>query len=209
MKVEHAWEEHFRDRPVVTLCPYVVGGLDAPAALGRLADLGAGHHDGVLVPSGGGLELFRADVGPATVRSTRREGGTTVVRPPDRVISLSRRRQSGRESPARPSPSRLGRARDRLRRAAAASLGEAPPPAPRRARAGTSDPRRRVSRALGRRSRAMPHAIVRCSGWRHGSARPRSCGPLDVAACQIASRRLVEWELPPCEHARERFRTAP
>jgi len=67
MKVEHAWEEHFRDRPVVTLCPYVVGGLDAPAALGRLADLGAGHHDGVLVPSGSGLELFkpsRADGDP-------------------------------------------------------------------------------------------------------------------------------------------------
>jgi hypothetical protein len=67
MKVEHAWEEHFRDRPVVTLCPYVVGGLDAPAALGRLAELGVGHHDGVLVPSGGGLELFkpsRADGDP-------------------------------------------------------------------------------------------------------------------------------------------------
>ena len=60
MEVERAWEEHFRDRPVVTLCPYVVGGLDAAAALGRLTDLGAGH-DGVLVPSGGGLELFRAE----------------------------------------------------------------------------------------------------------------------------------------------------
>jgi hypothetical protein len=60
MKVERAWEEHFRDRPIVTLCPYVVGGLDAPAALGRLTGLGA-HHDGVLVPSEGGLEVFRAD----------------------------------------------------------------------------------------------------------------------------------------------------
>jgi MEDS: MEthanogen/methylotroph, DcmR Sensory domain len=59
MKVERAWEEHFRDRPVITLCPYVVGGLDAPAALGRLTELGAGHHDGVLLPSGDGLELFR------------------------------------------------------------------------------------------------------------------------------------------------------
>jgi MEDS: MEthanogen/methylotroph, DcmR Sensory domain len=59
MKVERAWEEHFRDRPVVTLCPYVVGGLDAPATLSRLTRLGAGHHDGVLLPSEDGLELFR------------------------------------------------------------------------------------------------------------------------------------------------------
>ncbi len=60
MKVERAWEQHFRDRPVVTLCPYVVGSLDAPAALGRLSELGAGH-DGVLVPSGDGLDLFRPE----------------------------------------------------------------------------------------------------------------------------------------------------
>jgi len=59
MEVERAWEEHFRDRPVVTLCPYVVGGLDAPATLGRLTRLGAGHHDGVLLPSEEGLELFK------------------------------------------------------------------------------------------------------------------------------------------------------
>jgi MEDS: MEthanogen/methylotroph, DcmR Sensory domain len=59
MKVERAWEQHFRDRPVVTLCPYIVGGLDAPAALGRLTELGAGHNDGVLVPSERGFDLFR------------------------------------------------------------------------------------------------------------------------------------------------------
>jgi hypothetical protein len=59
MEVERAWEEHFRDRPVVTLCPYVVGGLDAPATLDRLSRLGAGHHDGVLLPSAEGLELFK------------------------------------------------------------------------------------------------------------------------------------------------------
>ena len=59
MKVERAWEERFRDRPVVTLCPYLVGGLDAPAALGRLTQLGAHHHDGVLLPSEAGLELFK------------------------------------------------------------------------------------------------------------------------------------------------------
>jgi hypothetical protein len=59
VKVERAWEEQFRDRPVVTLCPYIVGGLDAPATLGRLTRLGASHHDGVLLPSEGGLELFK------------------------------------------------------------------------------------------------------------------------------------------------------
>jgi MEDS: MEthanogen/methylotroph, DcmR Sensory domain len=59
MDVERAWEEHFRHRPVVTLCPYVVGGLDAPATLGRITRLGAHHHDGVLLPSEGGLELFK------------------------------------------------------------------------------------------------------------------------------------------------------
>jgi hypothetical protein len=59
MEVERAWEQHFRDRPVITLCPYVVGGLDASAALGRLTELGAHHHDGVLLPSEGKLELFR------------------------------------------------------------------------------------------------------------------------------------------------------
>jgi hypothetical protein len=58
MSIERAWEEHFKDRPVVTLCPYVVGRLDAPAGLERLSRLGAGH-DGVLVPSERGLDLFR------------------------------------------------------------------------------------------------------------------------------------------------------
>jgi hypothetical protein len=58
MSIERAWGEHFKDRPVVTLCPYVVGGLDAPAGLQRLSQLGAGH-DGVLVPGERGIELFR------------------------------------------------------------------------------------------------------------------------------------------------------
>jgi hypothetical protein len=58
MEVERAWDEHFRGRPVVTLCPYIVGGLDAPSTLARLTGLGAGH-DGVLVPAEQGLELFR------------------------------------------------------------------------------------------------------------------------------------------------------
>jgi hypothetical protein len=59
MAIERAWEEHFRDRPVVTLCPYVVGGLDAPTGLERMSRLGAGH-DGVLVPGDRGIEVFRS-----------------------------------------------------------------------------------------------------------------------------------------------------
>jgi hypothetical protein len=36
---ERAWEACFRGRPVVTLCPYVVGAVDAGRALDRLTTL--------------------------------------------------------------------------------------------------------------------------------------------------------------------------
>jgi hypothetical protein len=58
LSIERAWEERFGDRPVVTLCPYVVEGLEGTSAIGRFADL-AGHHDGVLVPSDERHQLFR------------------------------------------------------------------------------------------------------------------------------------------------------
>lgn len=58
MSIERAWEEQFRDRPIITLCPYIVDGLEATAALGRMSEL-AGGHDGVLVPSDHGLRLFK------------------------------------------------------------------------------------------------------------------------------------------------------
>jgi hypothetical protein len=58
MSIERAWEERFGARQVVTLCPYVVEGLDAAAAIDRFADL-AGHHDGVVVPSEERHELFK------------------------------------------------------------------------------------------------------------------------------------------------------
>jgi hypothetical protein len=55
---ERAWDEAFRDRPVVTLCPYVVGELSASGALDRLDGV-ASFHEGVLVPSGeGGFRLL-------------------------------------------------------------------------------------------------------------------------------------------------------
>ena len=47
---ERAWDDAFHDRPVVTLCPYVVGELSAGRTLDRLDGV-ASFHDGVLVPS--------------------------------------------------------------------------------------------------------------------------------------------------------------
>jgi hypothetical protein len=47
---ERAWDDAFRDRPVVTLCPYIVGELSAGQTLDRLDGVSS-LHDGVLVPS--------------------------------------------------------------------------------------------------------------------------------------------------------------
>lgn len=54
---ERSWDARFRGGPVVTLCPYVVGPLDAGETLARLGTV-AGLHDGVLVPGEGGHELI-------------------------------------------------------------------------------------------------------------------------------------------------------
>jgi MEDS: MEthanogen/methylotroph, DcmR Sensory domain len=58
MLIERAWEEQFRDLPVVTLCPYIVDGLESTAMLGRMSELADGH-DGVLVSSDHGVRLFK------------------------------------------------------------------------------------------------------------------------------------------------------
>ena len=58
LTIERAWDARFKGRPVVTLCPYVVEGLEGSATLGRFTGL-AEHHDGVLVPSEGRHELFK------------------------------------------------------------------------------------------------------------------------------------------------------
>jgi hypothetical protein len=56
---ERAWHETFRDRPVVTICPYIVGDLDGAAAMATLGDV-AESHTGVLLPrAGGGYGLLR------------------------------------------------------------------------------------------------------------------------------------------------------
>jgi hypothetical protein len=57
---EQAWDACFRGRPVVTLCPYIVGELSAGEALERLSRV-AELHRGVLVEADGGLaRLSRA-----------------------------------------------------------------------------------------------------------------------------------------------------
>jgi hypothetical protein len=62
------WERRFHDRPVVTLCPFIVGGLGAPRDFGGFASL-AESHDGVVVPAASGFDLVdprgRADPAPA------------------------------------------------------------------------------------------------------------------------------------------------
>ena len=54
---DRAWASCFRGRPVITLCPFVVGELDAAATLDRFATL-AEFHDGVAVPSGDGYVVY-------------------------------------------------------------------------------------------------------------------------------------------------------
>jgi len=61
--IEGAWEERFRGRPVVTLCPYVIEGLDGAGAVDRFAEVSELHEEGVLVPSRHGLQTFRQSTG--------------------------------------------------------------------------------------------------------------------------------------------------
>ena len=57
--IERAWEERFEGRPVITLCPYLVEGLDAADAVGRFTEVSELHEEGVLVPSDRGLQTFK------------------------------------------------------------------------------------------------------------------------------------------------------
>ena len=56
LEFERAWEACFHGRPVVTLCPYVVGELGAGATLDRFDAL-AEIHDAMLMPAGNGFRL--------------------------------------------------------------------------------------------------------------------------------------------------------
>jgi hypothetical protein len=58
---EREWHDAFRDRPVVTICPFIVGGLDGPATVDALAEMSE-NHTGVLIPeAGGGFRRLRPD----------------------------------------------------------------------------------------------------------------------------------------------------
>jgi hypothetical protein len=58
VEYDRAWDEHFRDRPCVSLCLFIVGDLDPPDEEERIALL-AGTHDGVLVAGDSGASLVR------------------------------------------------------------------------------------------------------------------------------------------------------
>jgi MEDS: MEthanogen/methylotroph, DcmR Sensory domain len=57
--IERAWDERFEGRPVVTLCPYLVEGLDAADTVDRLTEVSELHEEGVLVASDRGLQAFK------------------------------------------------------------------------------------------------------------------------------------------------------
>jgi hypothetical protein len=57
--IERAWEERFDGRPVITLCPYVVEGLEAADAVDRFTAVSELHEEGVMVPSHRGLQSFK------------------------------------------------------------------------------------------------------------------------------------------------------
>jgi hypothetical protein len=53
---DRAWDRAFHGRPVITLCPFVVGALDGAATLDRFAAL-ARMHDQILVPDRDGFHV--------------------------------------------------------------------------------------------------------------------------------------------------------
>ena len=50
---EREWQSAFRDRPVVTICPFITSGLDENETAAALEEVGDSH-TGVLVPEPGG-----------------------------------------------------------------------------------------------------------------------------------------------------------
>jgi len=58
LEYDRAWEACFAGRPSVSLCLYVVEGLDEDERRARMEDLGP-IHDGLLVPKRGGVAIAR------------------------------------------------------------------------------------------------------------------------------------------------------
>jgi MEDS: MEthanogen/methylotroph, DcmR Sensory domain len=59
LAIEREWHRMSRGRPVVTICPFLVGDVDGPETLGRLAET----HTAVLVPGAapGEFDVLRPD----------------------------------------------------------------------------------------------------------------------------------------------------
>ena len=57
--LERAWDEYAGGRPVVTLCPYIVGALDGAQVLGRIREASQ-MHEGVFLAGDDGLTLLRS-----------------------------------------------------------------------------------------------------------------------------------------------------
>lgn len=63
LEYDRAWDACFRGRPVVTLCPFIVGDLDANATLDRIETL-AQFHEPILVEGRGGLTAMSTGAPP-------------------------------------------------------------------------------------------------------------------------------------------------
>jgi hypothetical protein len=55
LEFEREWHRMSRDRPVVTICPFIVGDAEPPGLRGQVAEM----HTGVLLPRAGGYDLVR------------------------------------------------------------------------------------------------------------------------------------------------------
>jgi hypothetical protein len=133
----------------------------------------------------------------AAATSLRRSGG------PRSEAVIRRLGRCARRSRGRASPSRPDRPHDRQPQAAAAVRPGSPRPAPRRAREGTSDPPSRESPEWVRRSRTGSRpGRSPCGRMSWFCAAAKVTRALDVAARELADRRLVEGTPPSGKHAR-------
>ena len=58
---EREWHRTFRDRPVVTICPFIVGGLDRPAMRDALAEVSQSHTGVLVAEAEGGFRRLEPD----------------------------------------------------------------------------------------------------------------------------------------------------
>ena len=61
---EREWHRTFRDRPVVTICPFIVGGLGRPAMRDVLAEVSQSHTGVLIADDVGGYRRLETDTDP-------------------------------------------------------------------------------------------------------------------------------------------------